>query len=293
MNTTSARPLLRPSSSPKGKHTPDLRFFREIPNRESKDKPPNHSFPSFGGNTGQPAYREQCGNMASQFAHDLVNILTAIQGNAELTAVHLSRDSSLHRYLQNIQLASSRGHELLEHLLSGMPHRQFFHEEMDLRLLVDEVLEVFRTTLSSAITLEKIDRLPNSRMLGNPTQIFRMLSNLLSNATRSMHSQPEGTLSIILDKVEETDPRPFPTRSTIAYLKLQIQDTGSGMSADLCERIFSPYFTTNQDGKGIGLGLAIVKEVVTDHDGVVTVESELGRGSTFTVFFPVYSESEP
>ena len=106
-----------------------------------------------------------------------------------------------------------------------------------------------------------------------------------------MSGQEHGTLTIILDKVLETDRLPAPKQSGASYLKLMIQDTGSGMSADLCRKIFNPYFTTYQNGKGLGLGLAIVKEVVSDHNGVITVESESERGSTFTVYFPQYPDS--
>ncbi len=291
MITPLTSPLLRDASSPTDKHDPPMRLFQEVPGQEQEGMASSYAFHPLGGQTGQAAHGDQCGNMASRFAHDLVNILTAIQGNTELAAFHLPEHSSLQRYLQNILSASSRGHELLEHLLSGMPHQKLFHKELNLHILVDEVLEVFQATLPSTITIEKIDRLQSTSMMGNPTQLFRMLSNLLSNAVRAMHGQEEGTLSIMLDKVLETDPLPFPTRTKAAYIKLMVRDTGSGMSPDLCGRIFHPYFTTHQDGKGLGLGLAIVKEVVTDHEGIVAVESEVGKGSLFTVYFPVSSGS--
>ncbi len=292
MITPMTGPLLRDASSPTDKHDPSLRFLQEDPAQEPERKIPNHTVRSLGDPKSQAAYIGQCGNTASRFAHDLVNIFTAIQGNTELAAFHLPTHSPLQKKLQNILSASHRGHELLEHLLTGMPHQKFFQEELDLSMLVDEVLEIFQATLPSTIRMEKIDRLPSSRMMGNTTQLFRMLSNLLSNAVRAMHGQEEGRLSISLAKVTERDTLISFKARKADYLKLMIRDTGSGMSEDLCARIFSPYFTTHHDGKGIGLGLAIVKEVVTDHDGGVKVESALGKGSAFTVYLPLIPESE-
>lgn len=228
--------------------------------------------------------------MASRLAHDLGNILTAIQAKTELTTLNRPQHSSLQRYMDNMLAASQRWQDFLEQPLNGLPHQKSFHEALDFRILVDEVLEVFLATLPSTITLEKIDRLPTGKMMGHATQLFRMVSNLLSNAVRARSGQGHGTLTIMLDKVLETDRLRFPNRSGTAYVKLMVRDTGSGMSSNLYEKKFKPYFTTYQDGKGIGL--AIVKEVVTDHDGLVTVESEHQRGSTFTVYFPQYSASQ-
>ena len=109
---------------------------------------------------------------------------------------------------------------------------------------------------------------------------------------QAMRELQQGHLCIILDRVlEPPDPTHIPKRPSSNYLRLIVQDTGKGIPADLCRRIFDPYFTTQDDGKGMGLGLAIVKEVVTAHNGIVAVESDPLCGSRFTVYFPEHQEA--
>ncbi len=230
---------------------------------------------------------DQCGNTASRIAHDLMNILTAIQGHAELASLHSAQPSLFHNNLHNILSASRRGHELLGHLLRGMPHRDTSPQELDLCVVVEEALDVLKATLPSSIVLDISDHLHVGRMMGDATQLFRMLSNLLSNAVKAMRELQQGHLWIMLDRVlGPPDPTRIPKRPSSNYLRLIVQDTGKGIPANLCYRIFDPYFTTQDDGEGMGLGLAIVKEVVTAHNGIVAVESDPSCGSRFTVYFP-------
>ncbi len=235
----------------------------------------------------------QGNNHINRIVHDVVNILTAIQANTDLAVVQVDRPSGLQTYLHHIRSESQRGYELLESMAQKMSGQEMPFHEVDLSTLVDETLERFRKTLPPTITLHKIDGLTFGRMRGQPTQLFRMLNNLLTNAVQAMHGLDRGTLTVMLDQVLETDPLPFQKRVSATYLRLMVRDTGRGMSADLCRRIFNPFFTTQQKAEGHGLGLAIVKEVVTAHDGVVTVESHPQCGSTLTVYFPQYSDVHP
>ena len=293
MSRSSAGTLLRHSSAPTEKRGPLFPPLQEVPKKTQEETAPSPSLYCLGQYPSMPVQEGQIGNIASRMAHDLTNILTAIQSNTELATLNLPEHSPLQKNLHNILAASQRGQECLEQLLNERPHQNASHEPLDFRILLDEALEIFQATLPSNITLEKISRLPTANIMGHATQLFRMVSNLLSNAVRAMSGQKHGTLTIILDKVLETDRLPTPNRSGIAYWKLMIRDTGFGMSAGLCGRIFDPCFTTCQDGKGLGLGLAIVKEVVTDHDGLITVESKPHCGSLFTVYFPQYSPLRP
>ena len=291
MSTSTTVHLSRRSSSPSEKHAPTLRFFQEVPAQQHEGITPGQSRFSLAKHSVPTAHVDQSGNMASRLAHDLVNILTTIQGNTELIALQLLDLSSQQRCLFNIVSASQRGHQILEQLLSGTPHQHAFLEELDLRVLVEEVLGGLHAVLPATITIKLVDRLPTGKMMGQSTQLFRMLSNLVSNAVRAMDRQKRGTLTIILDLLRQTDPVPFPKRITSSYMRVMVRDTGTGMSADRCREIFTPYFTTHQDGTG--LGLAIVKEVVNDHGGVVTVDSQPGQGSTFAVYLPIYQQVHP
>ncbi len=236
--------------------------------------------------TDLPPCSDQCENSAPRIAHDLLNILPAIQGHAELAALHSAQPDLFQHNLRSVLSASQRAHELLQHMLRQMPHQDTSLQELDLCIVIEEALDVLKATLPSSIVLETIDHLHVGRMMGDTTQLFRMLSNLLSNAVQAMRKLQQGHLWIILDRVlGPPDPTRIPTRPISNYLRLIVQDTGKGMPADLCRRIFDPYFSTQDDGKGMGLGLAIVKEVVTAHNGIVTVESDPLSGSKFTVYF--------
>ncbi len=217
MSTFTTVHLSRRSSSSSEKHGPTLRFFEEVPAQQQEGITPGQSLFSLTKHSVPTAHVDQSGNMASRPAYDLVSILTTIQGNAELAAVQVPHHSSLQRCVLNIVSASQRGHQILEQLLSDMPHQHAFHEELDLRILVKEVLGGLHAVLPATITIKLVDRLPTGKMMGQSTQLFRMLSNLVSNAVRAMDRQERGTLTIILDLLRQTDPVPFPKRITSSY----------------------------------------------------------------------------
>ncbi len=291
MTTLMNQPLSRRATFSPERHGPSLRLLQTGPAQSQSEEKPHLTASLVKKDSSPTTNREQWGNSVSRIAHDLLNILTAIQGNAELAALSVAQSSSQQKNLQNIFSASQRGYELLGHILQGLPLQEHFSYELDLCVLVDEILELFQATLPSTITLEKIDHLKIGRMVGNSTQLFRMFSNLLTNAIQAMQEQAQGRLTIILDRILESDFLPFRKPVSSSYLRLVVRDTGHGMSVDLCRKIFHPFFTTQQDGTGLGLGLAIVKEVVTDHKGVVTVDSHPQNGTTFTVYFPELQEA--
>ncbi len=288
MTTLMNQPLSRRTTFSPEHHGPSLRLLQTGPAQSQSGEKPSLTASLVREASFPTTNREQWGNSVSRIAHDLLNILTAIQGNAELASLNACQPGLMKKNVQSILAASQRGHELLEHLLQGMPHQTTHTHKLDLCVLVKETLDLFQATLPSTIAIKKIDRLMVGKMRGDSTQLFRMLSNLLTNAVQAMRGQETGLLTLTLDKVIELDTVPAPKRISSRYLRLMVQDTGLGMSADLCRKIFNPFFTTQSEGKGMGLGLAITKDIVIDHDGVVTVESHPQCGTTFTVYFPEF-----
>ncbi len=234
-----------------------------------------------------PSASEQCCTFSREVAHDLANILMAIQCNMELMLLQPTQNSSTDR-LHNTISASQRAQELLRSIL-----KKEFHEgpltqkqEVNVCVLVDEIVDLFKATLPSSIEVKKVKVLSTGKVRGYPTELFRMLNNLLSNAAHAMHGQNEGLLTVMLDQVLDPKRLPFVQRTSSTYLRIRVQDTGAGIPASLGKKIFDPYFTTKLGGKGLGLGLSVVKKVVAKHEGVLTVDSYPKCGSIFTVYLP-------
>jgi signal transduction histidine kinase len=129
-------------------------------------------------------------------------------------------------------------------------------------------------------------------ILGNQTQIHQVLVNLINNAVDAMEG--EGTIRIQMSHVEAGDPslKEFPDTLPQNYCKIEVSDTGHGMDQHTMERIFEPFFTTKEVGKGTGLGLSIVHSIIKEHQGEITVTSQLGNGTVFTILLPEHEEAK-
>jgi CheY-like chemotaxis protein len=152
------------------------------------------------------------------------------------------------------------------------------------------VLKLLEATLPKSIRIEERIDTGCGFVLADPTQIHQVVMNLCTNAYQAMR-KPGGTLGITLERV------PAPPKSVTgmidpslkqpqSYIKLEINDTGPGMSQAIKERIFDPYFTTKDKGEGTGLGLAVVHGIVKSHNGYITVDSQPGTGTSFKVYLP-------
>ena len=233
------------------------------------------------------------GNMVGRIVHDLNNIMTALLGHTELASLKRSPEDPSQRHLQLALMAGHRGKELLDQILAFQRGDQQTLYSLALGNVVDEALGHLHENLPPTITVHKYDQSDSGKIFGNQTQIYQVVANLLSNAVKAMKAQG-GSLHIHLDEVSSDD-RPttaFMTKESESYLRLSITDTGSGMTKDILDRIFDPYFTTHPQGEGTGLGLAIAKEIIANHDGFISAESEPGKGTTFHVYFPTFRESD-
>jgi PAS domain S-box-containing protein len=231
---------------------------------------------------------EAVGTLASGIAHDFNNILSAILGYTELAHFKLPLDSEIGSDLAEVVKGVNRAKDLVKQILTFS--RQAKHEQLPLQihLIVKEALKLLRASIPTTIEIRtKIDAQCGT-VLADPTQIHQVLMNLCTNAYQAMR-ETGGVLEIELYRVEILQEDDKVTGLHLApgsYVLLQVSDTGCGMDRALQERIFEPYFTTRKKGKGTGMGLALVHGIVKDHDGHITVYSELGKGSIFHVYLP-------
>jgi signal transduction histidine kinase/DNA-binding response OmpR family regulator len=236
---------------------------------------------------------EAIGTLAGGIAHDFNNILGAIIGYAELAVLDVPDGSRVKHDLMKILKAGNRAKDLVQQILTFSRQSEQEKKPVRVGLIVKDALKFLRASLPTSIGIrENIDR-DTGIIEADPTQIHQVLMNLGANAHHVMREEG-GILEVTLTNVDMDAHtiRQYPDMSSGPYLRLSISDTGHGMTPDVKERIFDPYFTTKEVGEGTGLGLAIVHGIVKDHGGAITVYSEPGKGSTFHVYLPVIEKAE-
>jgi two-component system cell cycle sensor histidine kinase/response regulator CckA len=213
---------------------------------------------------------------ASGVAHDFNNLLAVITGYTEMMLKRLRADDPLRRNAEAIKRATEWGSALAQQILSGSRRAAPAPVPVDLNQLVGNVTRVLQPLLGEAIEL--VTRLSPSlaRVSANPHRIGQVIMNLVVNARDAMPSG--GRLTIETSNVGQT-------------VMLAVGDTGSGMDDETRARLFEPYFTTKEPGRGSGLGLATVYDVVTQCGGQISVTSDAGAGSTFKIYLPRVSET--
>ena len=213
---------------------------------------------------------------ASSVAHDFNNLLAVITGYTEMMLKRLRADDPLRRNAEAIKRATEWGSALAQQILSGSRRAAPAPVPVDLNQLVGNVTRVLQPLLGEAIEL--VTRLSPSlaRVSANPHRIGQVIMNLVVNARDAMPSG--GRLTIETSNVGQT-------------VMLAVGDTGSGMDDETRARLFEPYFTTKEPGRGSGLGLATVYDVVTQCGGQISVTSDAGAGSTFKIYLPRVPET--
>ncbi|MCP5053819.1 MAG: response regulator [bacterium] len=230
---------------------------------------------------------EAIGTMAGGIAHDFNNILSIIFGYADLAGDDITPDNRAHQCLDQIVKAASRAKALVQQIMTFT--RQVEHQKINLNLtpLVKETLQMLRSTFPSTISINLKISQDTGNVMADPSQIHQVLMNLCVNASHAM-KEDVGQLTVTL---ESTGPENLPQTETPLkpgeYVKLAIEDTGYGISPEILVRIFDPYFTTKKQEEGTGLGLSVVLGIIKEHNGEITVQSEPGQGTCFSIYFPV------
>ncbi|MDT8285325.1 MAG: ATP-binding protein, partial [Thermovirgaceae bacterium] len=231
---------------------------------------------------------EAIGTLAGGIAHDFNNILGAIMGYAEMALLDASEEHKVRYCVDQVLKASYRAKDLVKQILAFS--RQSDQEKRPLQItpIVKETLKMLRAFIPATIEIRHRLEADSAIVEADPTHIHQILMNLSTNAQYAMHDKG-GILEISLRTVD-LNPDEAAGHADLkpgSYLELSVSDTGDGMDPETRERIFDPYFTTKKKGVGTGMGLAVVHGIVKDHRGAITVQSELGKGTQFDVFFPI------
>ncbi|MCB1537423.1 MAG: response regulator [Rhodospirillales bacterium] len=263
---------------------------------------------------------ESLGRLAGGIAHDFNNILAAIEGYAQFLNEDLEAGSPTHGFAEKILIATRRAKGLIEQILNFSRTNDQKRADIDLGRSVGEVVSLLRASLSSGVTIETA---PGSEVpvtvSANPAQVAQAVMNLCVNAQDAMNGQ--GTLQVAVDAMDasaagiadQDQIDEFPEDSLAApvhietpedghtvmvvgyvvagqqYARISVRDSGSGIPRAVAEHMFEPFYTTKDVHKGTGLGLASVHGILIAHHGFLRVDTQVGQGTAFELFFPLKS----
>ncbi|MDC7223165.1 MAG: response regulator [Spirochaetales bacterium] len=235
------------------------------------------------------------GQLAGGVAHDFNNMLAGITGAASLIEMtSAADDEEAMGYVQMILEASDRAADLTGKLLSFGRRQAVPFAQFNLHEAVEAGLALLERTINKNVRIHFDAHAKQDSLLGSFTSAQNVIMNMVIN---SSHAMPKGGDVIIrTDNIEldEESCRSYPFElSPGLYIRLDVEDRGTGIEPDLLNKIFEPFFTTNKTGKGTGLGLASVYGMVQNHRGAITVESTPGEGTMFHLLFPCSAEESP
>jgi two-component system, cell cycle sensor histidine kinase and response regulator CckA len=233
---------------------------------------------------------EAVGQLTGGIAHDFNNILAVIIGNIELLRHHLPRGPYADELIDSILRAAMHGRELTGHLLAFSRQRQLNPQPVDINTLADGIVRLLGRTLGANITIEIEAASDAGVALVDPAALEAAILNVALNARDAMPNGGTVTIrtaqiDIVSPPIADDDPAPG------SYVRVDIDDTGTGMPPEVAARVFEPFFTTKGSSGGTGLGLSMVYGFARQSGGAVSVQSKLGRGTCFTLYLPRTSET--
>ena len=229
---------------------------------------------------------ESIGLLAGGIAHDFNNLLQGILGYTSMIKERIDSDDENYPHLSLIEVAAERAADLTQQLLSFARKGKYNIVSIDAKTIVDNVIGLTQRTFDKNIEIIKTFDTDLLSIPGDRGQVHQALMNVCINAREAMPKG--GILSVSVQNllIDETNRDEYRKAAPGKYVVFTIRDNGVGMDQETLSRIFEPFFTTRLPGKGTGLGLAMVFGVAQNHGGFVDVSSEVGKGSTFRLFFP-------
>lgn len=226
------------------------------------------------------------GQLAGGIAHDFNNILQAIQGYVEYVMDELPKDSESYSDLDQARMATERAAVLVKQLLAFSRRQVLQPENLSLNGVVEGMQSMLERVLGASIQIElDLDEGP-TLVRADKGQLEQILMNLAVNARDAMPSGGDISISTRSLMLDVDFCRNYHERKAGPYISLKMIDSGEGMSPAVLDKIFEPFFSTKDAGQGTGLGLAMVYGIIQQHDGIITVESQEGHGSCFTIYLP-------
>jgi len=279
----SSATTISPIKNQQGKIVKFVNIMRDISNELKMEE-----------NLRQARKMESIGTLAGGIAHDFNNILAGILGYTELAQNDTGQDSPLQEYLVEILKSATRAKDLVRQILTFSRKNQVERKPVHLSKIVKEAAKLLRSTIPATIGIRQNIYDTTDMINADSTQIHQIVLNLCTNATHAMQ-KTGGLLEIALSPVVVTQDHlsKYHDISPGPFVELKISDTGTGIDPKVIHRVFDPFFTTKEKGSGTGMGLAMVHGIVKDHGGDIIVESQLSKGTTFTVILPqVVAEPE-
>jgi len=234
---------------------------------------------------------EAIGNLAGGIAHDFNNLLFPILGMSEMLLDDLPPGSPEYENARQILKAGKRAGDLVKQILAFSRQSENNKRPVSVQQILEEVLKLARSTIPSDIDIAADIRNDGGTVMADPTQLHQIAMNLITNAYHAVAGNG-GSIAVrlretVLQAAGSKDQLMEPGR----YALLSVSDTGCGIDPVVQGKIFDPYFTTKDQNKGTGLGLAVVYGIVKEYRGDIQVESEVGKGTTFSVYLPLMTAS--
>lgn len=231
---------------------------------------------------------EAIGRLAGGIAHEFNNVLGIIIGNTELAMDDLPDGHKSRGNLEEIKLAGLRARDVVKQLLDFNHKSGLRRRPLDIGRTLKETLKLIRASLPATIKIIEEGVLDSTTVMADHNQLQQLFINITTNAFQAM-GKSGGTLTIglsrlTLDEIESTRHCDIAPGS---YVVLSISDTGQGITPEIKNKIFDPYFTTQEIGQGTGMGLTVAHGIVKSHGGIIEVDSTVGRGTTFRIFLPI------
>jgi two-component system, cell cycle sensor histidine kinase and response regulator CckA len=235
---------------------------------------------------------EAVGRLAGGVAHDFNNLLTAIIGYGELALGELPPGSDVRADVEEMFKAGQSAAALTRQLLAFSRRQVLQLQSLDVNAIVTRTRSLLARVIGEDIrlTTELDPTLP--RIIADPSQIEQIVMNLVVNARDAMPAGGRLTIRTSATSLDARYVRTHPEARTGPHVRLDVIDTGTGMTSEVRARLFEPFFTTKERGKGTGLGLPTVYGIVRQTGGSLEVESEPGKGATFSIFLPIGAASE-
>ncbi len=234
---------------------------------------------------------ESIGLLAGGIAHDFNNLLGVILGYASFVKSKASRSDPFYKYIDTIERSATRGAELTSQLLAFARGGKYDVKPVSINKIVIDTLAIIQGSIDKSIVIEKYADEDLPTVEADSGQIQQVLMNLCINSRDAMPGGGVLTLETYQTMLTEADAKLNIDAHEGRYVVCRVSDTGIGMNPEMMRKIFEPFFTTKEKGKGTGLGLSMVYGIVRNHGGFIDVESEVGKGTTFRIFYPA-SESE-
>lgn len=232
------------------------------------------------------------GRLAGGVAHDFNNLLTAINGRCDLLLRKLDETNPMYDDLKEIRKAGGRAASLTGQLLTFSRQQIIEPKILDLNKIIEDIRDMLQRLIGEDVVLST-EFEDNIYIKADSNQIVQILMNLAVNARDAIHNGGKLTIKTLSSDIQEIDDiGQIEPLKPGEYAIIEVSDTGAGMSKETISRIFEPFFTTKEVGKGTGLGLATVYGIIKQSDGGIEVDSQLGTGTTFRVYFPRFEPTE-